>query len=172
MITIKNCTRCKLHKFRDHIVPGRGDYPADILFMGEAPGMAEDTLGEAFVGPSGKLLDVMLADALKQSNIDQMPKYYITNTILCRPCDKRGGESRKPSKEEVVKCMYNVQDIIERVNAYNTILIGKEAEKHYSRIFNYYFSINHPAYLLRGGGIMHPQYERNVRILTNVFNNL
>ena len=170
MISIKSCTRCKLHKFRDKMVIGRGEYPADLLFMGEAPGYAEDTLGQAFIGPSGKLLNVMLNDALKQSKLEHLPVSFFTNTILCRPCNKRGGEGRKPSKEEVAKCLYNVQQIIEQVNAVHVVLIGKEAEKYYGRLFVNYYSINHPSYLLRGGGIMHPWYERNVRILTNVFN--
>lgn len=167
-----NCTRCDLYKYKSNYVPGRGIIPADILLMGEAPGIAEDTLGEAFVGISGKLLDCMLWDALSKSELKEFPSYYITNTVLCHPCDKKGGENRKPTKEEVARCMYNVSKIIEKVNASQIILIGKEAEKYYGKIFNNYFTINHPAYLLRGGGVKHPYYGKNVRILTNVFNTL
>lgn len=35
----------------------RGSLPADVLFLGEAPGESENVLGRPFVGPAGQLLD-------------------------------------------------------------------------------------------------------------------
>ncbi|GAG96382.1 unnamed protein product [marine sediment metagenome] len=166
----QNCKNCHLHEYRSKIVIGRGTVPADILFMGEAPGLSEDSLGEAFIGKAGELLDIMLSEALELSNIEVMPTYYITNTVLCRPCDKIGGENRPPTKEEVLACKDNVLEIITVVNASCNVLIGKTAEKYYSKLLANYFTIQHPAYLLRGGGVEHPYYKRNVRVLSEVLN--
>lgn len=53
----KACTRCYLHLGRRKVVLARGQIPAEVLFVGEAPGEAEDTLGKPFKGPAGQLLD-------------------------------------------------------------------------------------------------------------------
>src|SRR4051812_20409304 len=47
---IGECTRCKLHKGRNHIVFGVGSAQARLMFVGEAPGEDEDQTGEPFVG--------------------------------------------------------------------------------------------------------------------------
>jgi len=63
-----NCTNCQLHKTRKQVVVGRGTIPADILFIGEAPGISEDTIGLAFIGEGGKLLDYMIQEAVKNTH--------------------------------------------------------------------------------------------------------
>ena len=57
-----NCQACGLYKERTQVVAGRYNKTknADLLIIGEAPGQAEDEQGLAFVGDSGKLLDIML----------------------------------------------------------------------------------------------------------------
>ena len=45
---------------RTQVVFGVGDPDADLLFIGEAPGMHEDQQGEPFVGAAGQLLTRML----------------------------------------------------------------------------------------------------------------
>jgi len=164
-----NCKNCGLHKFREKIVIGKGDIPADILFIGEAPGLSEDTIGEPFVGPAGKLLDVMVNDAFIRSKLKKIPSYYITNTVLCRPTDKIGGKNREPIEQEILQCKENILEIIEKVNPTIIILIGKVAKKYYGHNITVYYTIQHPAYLLYGGGVMHPEYNKNVRILTAIF---
>ena len=54
------CTRCKLHEGRTHIVFGVGNPRARLLFVGEGPGADEDAQGEPFVGRAGKKLDEMI----------------------------------------------------------------------------------------------------------------
>lgn len=164
-----NCKACGLHKFRDRIVIGRGNIPAQILFIGEAPGLSEDTLGVPFVGKSGELLEIMIDEACIKSKVKKIPTYYITNTVLCRPTDKHGGSNREPKKEEILKCRSNLIEIIETVEPVKTVFIGNIAENFCKDLFNYYSKIQHPAYLLRGGGVEHPHYIRNVRILTEIF---
>ena len=75
-----NCQACELHKERTQVVAGRYSKTknADLLIIGEAPGQVEDKQGLAFVGDSGKLLDIML-DAV------DLDSYFITNVVRCRP---------------------------------------------------------------------------------------
>jgi uracil-DNA glycosylase family 4 len=49
---------------------------ADVVFVGEQPGVCEDTEGHPFVGPGGKLLD----KALEEVEIDRS-QVYVTNVV-------------------------------------------------------------------------------------------
>jgi uracil-DNA glycosylase len=42
----------------------RGSVPCDVVFVGEAPGHSEQTLGQPFVGPAGQLLDDIIRKGL------------------------------------------------------------------------------------------------------------
>ncbi len=67
-----------------NLVMGDGNPDADIVFIGEAPGMNEDLKGLPFVGASGKFLDEMLATVgLERKDI------YITNIVKYRPPSNR-----------------------------------------------------------------------------------
>jgi len=72
------CTRCKLHTGRRHIVFGTGNPRADLVFVGEGPGADEDEQGEPFVGRAGQLLTRMIeAIGLTREEV------YIANIIKC-----------------------------------------------------------------------------------------
>lgn len=163
MQEIMKCERCNLAKTRRLLVAGKGSIPADILFLGEAPGKTEDLLGEPFIGQSGKLLDAMLLDAGFGST-----KYFVTNSVLCRPCDSIGGDSREPAEVEVLTCKENILQIYFRVNPKVVIFVGKIAEKYYKNEFPFSFSILHPSFVLRQGGKASPWYLNNVRKLQEV----
>ncbi len=91
---IKKCTRCDLHKTRTQAVPGVGPADADIMLIGEAPGLNEDKKGEPFVGAAGGFLNQLLEMAgLKREEV------YITNIIKSRP-----PENRDPRLEEIEAC--------------------------------------------------------------------
>ena len=47
------CVRCPLHQGRTKVVFGSGNADADLMFVGEAPGMHEDLQGLPFVGRAG-----------------------------------------------------------------------------------------------------------------------
>lgn len=80
----RQCQNCPLSETRTNVVFGVGNRQADILFIGEGPGEQEDLQGEPFVGPAGKLLDLML------SLIDlDRSKVYIANIVKCRPPQNR-----------------------------------------------------------------------------------
>lgn len=92
---IQQCTACPLHEHRTQAVCGEGVWNSPrIAFVGEAPGSQEDAQGHPFVGPSGKVLERLLA-AMGLTR-DQV---YVTNTVKCRPED-----NRTPTAEEVQTC--------------------------------------------------------------------
>ena len=80
----QRCLNCPLGETRTNMVFGVGNKQADILFIGEGPGEQEDLQGEPFVGPAGKLLDVML----ELIDLDRT-KVYIANIVKCRPPNNR-----------------------------------------------------------------------------------
>jgi len=88
------CTRCRLAEGRKSVVFGEGDPSADLLVVGEAPGLEEDKSGRPFVGPAGKLLDKMLA-AIEF----RREEVFICNVLKCRPPD-----NRDPLGDEVASC--------------------------------------------------------------------
>ncbi len=79
-----------LRETATQLVMGDGNENAEIVFIGEAPGKAEDEQGLPFVGASGRFLNEMLAAA--GMNRDDV---YITNIVKYRPPG-----NRDPSPEE------------------------------------------------------------------------
>lgn len=78
---IQNANICpELRESATQLVLGDGNPDADIVFIGEAPGKAEDEQGLPFVGASGRFLNEMLeAAGLARSDV------YITNIVKYRP---------------------------------------------------------------------------------------
>lgn len=89
------CIGCpQLVAGRTRVVPGVAPAGADVLLVGEAPGMQEDATGIPFVGRAGRLLDSLLAEAgLPRARL------AITNVIKCRPPG-----NRKPRRSEIARC--------------------------------------------------------------------
>jgi uracil-DNA glycosylase family 4 len=100
------CVRCPLHQGRTNVVFGSGNADADLMFVGEAPGMHEDLQGLPFVGRAGKLLDQLLGEVgLQRSDV------FITNVLLCRPPG-----NRDPQPDEIDTCkpyLHRKIDLIE-----------------------------------------------------------
>ena len=146
---IKVCEKCKLCETRTKAVPGKGNFDADVIFVGEAPGRNEDIHGEPFVGAAGKRLDMILED----TGIDR-EDVYITNIVKCRP-----PKNRVPSKQEEEACNDFIKQEIEIINpkiicimgntAYGTLLDGKEITKNHGKIVEKdgrkFFVTFHPA---------------------------
>ncbi|MBI3017633.1 MAG: uracil-DNA glycosylase, partial [Deltaproteobacteria bacterium] len=91
---VGDCTRCKLHLKRTHIVFGEGNPKAELMFIGEGPGHDEDVTGRPFVGRAGQLLTKII-EAMKLKRED----VYIGNIVKCRPPDNRA-----PEPDEVSTC--------------------------------------------------------------------
>lgn len=168
MKELKNCQKCGLSEYRKNIVIGKGvgDPPYDILFMGEGPGKTEDYKGKPFVGVSGRLLDKIISRVREDLFIDFT--YYVTNTVLCRPTNRKNGKNRKPKAREVLACRENIEKIIKQTDPQLIVLLGNVAQDWYSSELSDRYEVGelyHPAYLVRGGGVSHPRYPMTVRKL-------
>lgn len=106
-----------LKRYATNTVFGDGTAGACIMCIGEAPGAEEDRQGVPFVGPSGKLLDRMLA-AIGFARSD----VYITNTIYWRPPG-----NRTPTPEERAQCLPFLMRQIELVGPTAIITLGGPA---------------------------------------------
>lgn len=162
------CKGCCLRQYANTIVPGRGTWPAAVLFIGEAPGKTEDCLGEAFVGPSGRLLQRAFKDAVAMGGAP-VPTFYITNVVACRPTDFIDGPNREPTSEEAIACWPRLEYTVRRVHPQQVVFLGKVAEKHLKRLFPAAHVLVHPAYVLRLGGVTSSVYRAFVRGLSVVF---
>lgn len=111
------CTRCSLCQGRNNIVFGDGNPDARLMFVGEAPGRAEDAQGLPFVGPAGRLLERLLEDiGLKRGDV------YIANVIKCRPPG-----NRDPVPEETEACSPFLQEQIEIIRPRILCALGRVA---------------------------------------------
>lgn len=80
-----DCRACPLWKPATQTVFGEGPADADIMLIGEQPGLHEDMQGEPFVGPAGRMLDHALAEA----GLDR-GALYLTNTVKHFKYTQRG----------------------------------------------------------------------------------
>ena len=120
-----SCSLCKdLCKTRKKVVLVRGKLPADILFLGEAPGASEDVVGVPFIGPAGKLLDRIIAQALG----DQFT-YAFTNLIACIPKGEDGNKIAEPTDKHIMNCAARLGETVKLVKPSAIVLVGKLAEK-------------------------------------------
>lgn len=166
---VLECTRCKLAAFRRHRVTGRGPQPADILFVGEAPGRSEDLVGQPFIGPSGRLLDQLLADAFNLVGLAPGSlTYRITNVVQCRPTDSWAGPNRAPNLDEIETCRQNLLAEYALASPRQVVCVGKVPYTALKSVWPSCAKIEHPAYLLRLGGTSCAQYRATVRNLSEI----
>lgn len=95
---VLNCKICSLYRYRVennfHPVIGEGNHQAQIMFIGEAPGLSEAKTGRPFCGEAGKVLDKLLeSTGIKREEV------YISNILKCRPPG-----NRDPKTEEIKAC--------------------------------------------------------------------
>ncbi len=162
----KRCTRCSLHKYRRRVVFGRGEVPAEVLMVGEAPGRSEDLVGEAFVGRAGRILDAAISDAAEL--VGRRPSIYITNIVSCIPLEDGGGV-REPLRTEWLACWPRLEITHRLVDSEKVVLMGTLARVAHADRFPDAFEVRHPAYILRRGGLASMEYRTFVRELCEVF---
>jgi DNA polymerase len=146
----KNCKLCELCKTRNRVVLLRGKIPCDILFIGEAPGTGENSLGRPFVGPAGKLLDTMISDA----GLDSF-RLAFTNLVACIPIDD--GNKGEPQQEHIEACGDRLREIYQITKPDAVVRVGKLATKWVLKAIDMsrltsttqHVSIIHPAAILR-----------------------
>jgi uracil-DNA glycosylase family 4 len=158
---IEEC-ECELKKTATQAVAGGGSATADIVFIGEAPGKAEDKLGVPFVGAAGKFLDEMLNEiSLKRKDI------YITNIVKYRPPN-----NRDPLPEEKASCRDWLLEELKIISPKLIIFLGRHAmnnffpdlqiSKAHGKLLikpfrgistKYFFPLYHPAAALYDGSM-------------------
>ncbi len=99
----RSCTRCHLYRLGTQTVFGEGPSKAQVMFVGEQPGDKEDLAGRPFVGPAGRLFDMLLQEA----GIDRA-KCYVTNAVKHFKHEPRGSFRlhRKPDTPEIEACKW------------------------------------------------------------------
>ena len=112
---MSQCENCGLSKSRNRTVPGEGNYDAQVMMIGEAPGSNEDKTGRPFAGRAGNLLNELLDSvSIKRSQI------YITNTLKCRP-----PSNRDPQQTEIDSCEPYLALQISLINPSIIITLGR-----------------------------------------------
>jgi DNA polymerase len=101
------------------VVFGNGNADADLMLVGEAPGMNEDERGLPFVGRAGRLLDELLAEAgLSRKEV------FVANTLMCRPPG-----NRDPQPDEIETCRPYLERKIELIEPRVIATLGNFATK-------------------------------------------
>jgi uracil-DNA glycosylase family 4 len=158
-----SCVRCPfLLENRHNVVFGYGQHEkrpildnstgdvigfgAQVLIIGEAPGVNEDKQGLPFVGKSGAILDQYLASTSARAEVIAKHKevnesdgkeyernsfelrqlltqeFFFTNVVACRP-----PENRDPTPKEVSACRSRLMEIIYIVDPVIIIGVGRIA---------------------------------------------
>lgn len=181
--TWKDCRDCPLCESRSKVVLWRGYVPADILFIGEAPGAFEDAWGYPFVGPTRPILDDLLRDALIALTLDNeqaalSPKVCFTNVVACLPPrESRGTAIREPAEEEITACSTRLGTFIHLVKPRAIVALGEVAGKTLKAMLPFedplhqvgVYRMTHPAALSRMGKHEYgPAYRQQVTVLAKV----
>jgi len=114
-------------------VLARGIIPADVLFVGEAPGASEDVVGVPFVGPAGKLLDKIVNSARELGDSDNRLAYAFSNLLACVPKDKSGEKIHDGGKipvECINACAPRLNEFVQLCQPRLIVLVGALAKKH------------------------------------------
>ncbi len=115
----KACSACPLCKTKTNTVFGVGNKEAKLMFIGEAPGEAEDLSGIPFVGAAGKLFDKYLSAV----GIDRN-EVYIANILKCRP-----PKNRDPEPEEENACMGFLREQTKLISPKLIVCLGRVSAK-------------------------------------------
>jgi len=112
---VKVCHRCNLYRTAKNAVPGEGSAEAEIMFIGEGPGLTEDEQGRPFVGAAGKFLEELLASiGLGRDDV------FIGNVIKHRPPG-----NRDPLPDEIEACWPWMQAQIDAIRPKVICTLGR-----------------------------------------------
>lgn len=118
---VLKCHLCALAKSRKNVVFGVGNLKADIMFIGDNPGVSEDETGEIFTGRAGEMLTKMIENVLLLRRED----VYMANIIKCKT-----PENRVPTPEEVASCKPYLMQQIQTVNPKIIVALGSTSFHH------------------------------------------
>lgn len=133
----------------------RGTVPADICFIGEAPGSSEDSIGLPFIGPAGQLLDSVVTAALEEH--PQVSYCYI-NLVGCFPKKEKKTADHRPPHDAVQECRPRTEGLLRLIYPKLLICVGAMAEEYTRPGYRHSIktpsgtkveSITHPAAIMR-----------------------
>lgn len=173
-----DCTRCKLSTLgRKQVVNSTGNFNADLMFVGEAPGADEDEQGFPFVGRAGQLLTDIIEKGLQIPRKD----VFIGNINRCRPPGNRA-----PEQDESVACKPFLKREIAVVRPRVIVVLGATAAQNLLETktpigklrgqFHDYLGTKvmptfHPAYLLRDPHKKREVWE-DMKMVRDLLNNV
>jgi len=154
----------------------RGSLPADILLIGEAPGAAEDSLGQPFIGPAGKLLDSVIATAVDWAGLNKQPRICFTNLVGCVP-KRELLTIGAPRATEIKACSGRLEDLLLLAKPRAIVMVGKLSSSWVPKILDYEpeasADLLHPSAILRGSAASQPlQIQRITVQLQDLFEKL
>lgn len=172
-----DCQRCKLHTSRKNIVFGSGNQNAELMIVGQCPGVTEDEQGAPFVGKAGELLNKWLG----YLNLNR-EDYYISNILKCHPSG-----NRDPEQDEIISCTPFLDQQIEFIKPKVIVALGRFAGNYLSGRSNCSMTLlrvvtseyrcknidmliplittYHPSYILRKEEGFDPEKPENYKVL-------
>ena len=142
------CQSCPLGKTRTNLVFGVGNREADLMFVGEAPGQAEDEQGIPFVGAAGKLLDRYLyAVGISRESV------YIANILKCRP-----PQNRDPLPEEEEACIGYLREQVKLIRPKIIVCLGRISAMKLIKP-DYRITRDHGQFVRKGGVLITAVYH-------------
>jgi DNA polymerase len=172
------CPGCPNRDTRLRVVFGEGDVKAQVMLVGQGPGVVEEQTGRPFAGPAGRLLD----EALVEVGLER-PKLWLTNVIKCRAVKTEKGRvvDRAPSAAELRACRPWLDGELAIIQPEIIVCIGVPSAK---ALIDKKFKITeehgqmrehadgtlrtavfHPAYVLRLRSVDQGAYEQTWRAL-------
>jgi DNA polymerase len=113
------CTVCALAASRTQVVAGEGPMPAELMLVADAPGFHDDRLGRPLSGPTGELLDELLA-AIGLARAD----VYVTTLVKCRPPG-----TQSPAADEIAACHDKLERQVGLVRPRVVAALGDQATR-------------------------------------------
>lgn len=176
---------CKTCPFGGIKVGERGPVDSPFVIVGEAPGATELHLGRPFSGPSGQMLQEVLAQVGYTPELlgDQYVEPYILNAMQCLPRNKNEGDRLA---EGTSACALRLAELIGAHPRKVILALGAAAS--WSLTGNYNIKITrdrgklhathlaaigvvctfHPAYLMRNGN-MYATWKRDIQYAVDFF---
>jgi uracil-DNA glycosylase len=151
--SMRECCDCAaLVKCRSRVVPGDGAVPANVMFVGIAPGrFGGDVTGIPF---SGDRSGILLREMIARAGIEDV---FITNLVRCNPRDELG-RNRDPLADEIGNCRKHLDAEIAMVRPRLIVCLGAMAWRQLGGR-DAPFQPTHPKILRHSGAILYPIYH-------------
>lgn len=147
----QDCTRCEYHEHRKTVVMYRGVLPADVVFVGQAPGISENAAGLPFEGPAGHQLLRIVDSAFGRTELCAACGHFPNPATACPECRAGGprravrcayfnlvgcipppdehGKEGEPDLESIEECRPRLQGLIDLARPRLLVQVGSFARK-------------------------------------------